>query len=60
MCNLTLKHVYLLCADEGCFLKVSSVPYALPLTPLFTCYLALGGTSGKTVLCAKGLHLPIF
>ena len=60
MCTLTLKHLYLLCADISCSVKVSSVQFALPLTPLFLLYLVLGDTSGIAVMCAKGLHLPIF
>ena len=32
----------------------------LPLTPLFLLYLVLGDTSAIAVMCAKGLHLPIF
>ena len=43
-----------------CSVKVSSAQFALPLTPLFLLYLVLGDTSGIAVLCAKGLHLPIF
>ena len=60
MCTLTLKHLYLLCADTSCSVKVSSAQFALPLTPLFLLYLVLGDTSGIAVMCAKGLHLPIF
>ena len=59
-CTLTLKHLYLLCADTSCSVKVSSAQFALPLTPLFLLYLVLGDTSGIAVMCAKGLHLPIF
>ena len=43
-----------------CSVKVSSAQFALPLTPLFLLYLVLWDTSGIAVLCAKGLHLPIF
>lgn len=60
MCNLTLKHLYLLCSDRSCSLKVSSAQYALPLTPLFSLYLVLGDTFWIAFLCAKGLHLSIF
>ena len=44
MCNLTLKHLYLLCTDRSCSLKVSSAQYPLPLTPLLSLYLVLGDT----------------